>query len=305
MDLKQHQSLGTLWLYSFKLFAKTWWRSLVAFLIFLAVGQIVSAVLKLFISVFGIGVIFGGGDPQAISFVLVGIMLIVFTISQTYTCYFWAILIQMSYKALRQERVSLLEAAGHSFKAAWSLFLVSFLAGLIILPSALLARKSVVLGGLVTLVVSLTILIRWTYASRYIVLQQVGTLDSLSFSWDLTRNRYGDTFLMWLLIAVSWAGYMLVMLLTAFPIVKIVSRSVGMYMLGGVLGIGICQIVAFLTVVFVNRDTVANPRMTVEEMNNWTPPEIAEDFTDLQPILKEPAVAKSEAKNIPTMDKIE
>lgn len=302
MGPQKEQNLGKLWLYSFTLLFKIWWRIAITFSIFCVVGQILTMILQEVLTILGAGAIWGGGDPRDITLFLIGIFLVSFAIIQIYTCYFWSILIQLIYNAIHGKTPSLLEAAGHSFKEAWALFIFSFIISLISLPGWLLIHKIPILGILFCIFLFLFLFIRWIYAQGYIVLQQRGAFESMSSSWDLTRKRYGETVLLGFIILISFLMYWILMVIIATPFVKILSRTTIHFALTIFCGLALGQILSFIIATFVDRDSIDNPRMTPQKMEDWTPPEIYEgDFSDLNPTPQNP----TRTQQFPTLDKIE
>jgi uncharacterized membrane protein len=68
------------------------------------------------------------------------------------------------------------------------------------LGSTLLVGLGTFGGFLLCIVPGILLAICWSFYGQFVVDKGAGALDSMSMSWDLTRGRRGDLFVLWLLL---------------------------------------------------------------------------------------------------------
>ncbi len=307
MELEKKQSLSSLWLYSFIILGRTWWRLIVLFFVFIVIGQILSMILRGGILFFG-GVPMLSGNFGGAWKLILGLGILAAMVWQWFTCYGMAILIQLFDKAARGDSPSIFESLS-SFRASFSLFVVTFLSSLLLIPGGILARgESRALGVILNIVILLTVSIRWIYAPGYAVLQEQGGLDSMRSSWNLTSGRYVDTLLVGIILVLSWVGYLLIAFSTVyafawgnFPTAQALADIVNKPF-WVIIAFACSQLLAFVVAVFINRDLVENPKPTPQDTENWVPPQ--EDMVSPQPVIFRPSAHPNQDQKPPTMDKI-
>lgn len=283
MDLKKHHNLFSLWGYSFVMMVRVWWRIIVISFVFAIVARLFTAVARGAIETV-IGTLFftgAAGNPQSLKMVLI-MFLVAFLVGTLVSCYFIAVVMHLFAQVLNDTKISLMEAISNAFGSFFSLFVVSLPIWFFMTLGTFFFHNHPLLRAVVFLLLFLLVFIRWTYACGYIIFQEQGIKDSISSSWDLTRRRYGETFVTWVLIVIYALCSFILMVIALKIIRQFVYHPASIEEWRSAMELpvstAVCfiwsQPIAFILAMFTNRENVENPRATRQELEDWTPPEL-------------------------------